>query len=124
MVTVGTYSNGVGFTDSEGALTDNTGDQTITIGSANYMISSVVILASPAGALVMGLDTRFPTDDETTLVFHIGSSTFEVSEATFDTGVGGYIWQDSGLSWSVDDTVDVRLRRARRPRRRRSPTWR
>ena len=112
VVTVGTYSNGVGFTDSEGALTDNTGDQTITIGSANYMISSVVILASPAGALVMGLDTRFPTGDETTLVFHIGSSTFEVSEATFDTGVGGYIWQNSGLSWSVDDTVDVRLRRA------------
>ena len=115
VVTVGTYSNGVGFTDSEGALTDNTGDQTITIGSANYMISSVVILASPAGALVMGLDTRFPTDDETTLVFHIGSSTFEVSEATFDTGVGGYIWQDSGLSWSVDDTVDLRLRRATAP---------
>ena len=112
VVTVGTYSNGVGFTDSDGTLTDNTGDQTITIGSANYMISSVVILASPAGALVMGLDTRFPTDDETTLVFHIGSSTFEVSEATFDTGVGGYIWQDSGLSWSVGDTVDLRLRRA------------
>ena len=111
VVTVGTYSNGVGFTDSDGALTDNTGDQTIAIASGNYTVSSVVILASPAGALVMGLDTRFPTGD-TTLVFHIGSSTFEVSEATFDTGVGGYIWQNSGLSWSVGDTVDVRLRRS------------
>ena len=111
VVTVGTYSNGVGFTDSDGALTDNTGDQTIAIASGNYTVSSVVVLASPAGALVMGLDTRFPTGDETILVFHIGSSTFAVSEATFDTGVGGYIWQNSGLSWSVDDTVDVRLRR-------------
>ena len=111
VVTVGTYSNGVGFTDSDGALTDNTGDQTIAIASGNYTVSSVVVLASPAGALVMGLDTRFPTGDETSLVFHIGSSTFEVSEATFDTGVGGYIWQNSGLSWSVGDMVDVRLRR-------------
>ena len=111
VVTVGTYSNGVGFTDSDGALTDNTGDQTIAIASGNYTVSSVVILASPAGALVMGLDTRFPTGDETSLVFHIGSSTFKVSEATFDTGVGGYIWQNSGLSWSVGDMVDVRLRR-------------
>ena len=113
VVTVGTYSNGVGFLDSDGALTDNTGDQTITIGSDNYMVSSVDILASPAGALVMGLDTQFPTDgDEETLEFHIGSSTFKVSEATFDTGVGGYYWQNSGLSWSVGDMVDVRLRRA------------
>ena len=46
------------------------------------------------------------------LVFHIGSSTFEVSEAAFDAGIGGYIWQNSGLSWSVGDMVDVRLRRA------------
>ena len=111
VVTVGTYSNGVGFTDSDGALTDNTGDQTIAIASGNYTVSSVVILASPAGALVMGLDTRFPTGDETSLVFHIGSSTFKVSKATFDTEVGGYIWQNSGLSWSVGDMVDVRLRR-------------
>ena len=115
VVTVGTYSNGVGFTDSDGALTDNTGDQTIAIASGNYTVSSVVILAMPAGALVMGLDTRFPTGDETTLVFHIGSSTFKVSEATFDTGVGGYIWQNSGLSWSVGDMVDVRLRRTTSP---------
>ena len=60
VVTVGTYANGVGFTDSDGALTDNTGDQTIAIASGNYTVSSVVILTSPAGALVMGLDTRFP----------------------------------------------------------------
>ncbi|WP_428097661.1 fibronectin type III domain-containing protein [Candidatus Rariloculus sp.] len=111
VVTVGTYSNGVGFTDSDGALTDNTGDQTITIGSASYTVSSVVILASPAGALVMGLDTQFPASDEETLEFHIGSSTFEVSEATFTDGIG-YSWLNSGLSWSVGDTVDVRLRRA------------
>ena len=111
VVTVGTYSNGVGFTDSDGALTDNTGDQTITIGSSNYMVSSVVILVSPAGALVMGLDTEFPDSDAATLEFHIGSSTFEVSAATFTNGIG-YSWLDSGLSWSVGDMVDVRLRRS------------
>ena len=110
VVTVGMHSNGVGFTDSDGALIDNTGDQTIAIASGNYTVSSVVVLASPAGALVMGLDTRFPTGDETSLVFHIGSSTFEVSEADFTDGIG-YSWLDSGLSWSVGDMVDVRLRR-------------
>ena len=114
VVTVGTYSNGVGFTDSDGALTDNDGDQTITIGSDSYTVSSVVVLANPAGALVMGLDTRFPTSDEPTLEFHIGGSPLKVSEATFDVGVG-YYWQNSGLSWSVDDMVDVRLRRSTAP---------
>ena len=70
VVTVGTYSNGVGFTDSDGALTDNTGDQTITIGSA----ARFLLWSSPAGALVMGLDTRFPV--VTRKPWHIGSSTF------------------------------------------------
>ena len=111
VVTVGTYSNGVGFTDSSGALTDNSEDQTIPIASGGYTVSSVVVLASPAGALVMGLDPRFPTGDEETLVFHIGSSTFKVSAATFEVGVG-YSWQNSGLSWSVGDMVVVRLRRS------------
>ena len=114
VVTVGTYSGGVGFLDASGALTDNNGDQTITIGSDSYTVASVVILASPAGSLVMELDTRFPTSDEATLEFHIDGSPFKVSEATFDVGVG-YYWQNSGLSWSVGDMVDVRLRRATAP---------
>ncbi len=114
VVTVGTYSGGVGFLDSSGVLTDNNGDQTITIGSDSYTVSSVVILANPAGALVMELDPKFPTIDEPTLEFHIGGSTFKVSEATFDVGVG-YYWQNSGLSWSVGDMVDVRLRQSTAP---------
>ena len=62
VVTVGTYSNGVGFTDSDGALTDNTGDQTIAIASGNYTVSSVVILTSPAGAY---LDSSVKRKNET-----------------------------------------------------------
>ena len=113
VVTVGMHSDGhLGFTDSDGALTDNTGDQTIAIASGNYTVSSVVVLASPAGALAMELDTKFPTGDEETLEFHIGGSTFKVSAATFDVGVGAYYWLNSGLSWSVGDMVDVRLRRS------------
>ena len=117
VVTVGMHSAGhVGFLDNDGALTDNTGDQTIAIASGNYTVSSVVVLASPAGALAMELDRLFPAGDAATLEFHIGGSTFKVSEAT-DGGGGtnSYYWLNSGLSWSVGDMVDVRLRRTTEP---------
>ena len=69
VVTVGTSGDGVGFVAAEtetdtdvGALTDNNGDQTITIGSDTYTISSLLILTSLApGALAITLDAKFPT---------------------------------------------------------------
>ena len=90
VVTVGTSSDGVGFVAAEtetdtdvGALTDNNGDQTITIESDTYTISSVLILTSGAvGALTITLDTKFPTGDVATLEFDVGSKTFKVSEAS------------------------------------------
>ena len=57
-VTVGTSGDGVGFVAADpdvaadtdtGALTDNDGDQTITIGSDSYTISSLLVLSTPAG---------------------------------------------------------------------------
>ena len=121
VVTVGTSSDGVGFVAAEtetdtdvGALTDNNGDQTITIESDTYTISSVLILTSGAvGALVITLDTKFPTSDVATLEFDIGSKTFKVSEASVLLVGDGYYWLDSGLTWSDGDTdVTLRLRRA------------
>ena len=90
VVTVGTTSDGVGFVAAEtetdtdvGALTDNDGDQTITIGSDGYTISSLLVRNSPVGALSIDLDVSFPTDDVATLEFYIVTSakTFKVSEA-------------------------------------------
>ena len=124
VVTVGTSSNGVGFVAAEtetetdvGALTDNNGDQTITIESDTYTISSVLILTSGAvGALVITLDTKFPTGDVATLEFDIGSKTFKVSEANELLVGQGYFWLDSGLTWSDGGpNVTLRLRRAATP---------
>ena len=122
VVTVGTSSDGVGFvaadpdTDPDvGALTDNNGDQTITIGSDSYTISSLLVRNSPVGALSIDLDKSFPTDDVATLEFYIGTSTktFKVSEATAYATDFGYFWTDSGLSWSDGGPdVTLRLRRA------------
>ena len=105
-------------TDTDvGALTDNNGDQTITIGSDTYTISSLLILTSGApGALAITLDAKFPTSDVATLEFDIGSKTFKVSEAG-ELQVGqGYFWLDSGLTWSDGGpNVTLRLRRAATP---------
>ena len=122
-VTVGTSSDGVGFVAAEtetdtdvGALTDNNGDQTITIGSDGYTIPSLLVLSGArAGTLAITLDKSFPTDDVNTLEFYtdIGTKTFKVSEATaYPTG-HGYFWADSDLTWS-DGGPDatLRLRRA------------
>ena len=119
VVTVGTNSDGVGFVAAEtetdtdvGALTDNNGDQTITIGSDSYTIPSLLVLSGArAGTLAITLDKSFPTDDVNTLEFDVGSKTFKVSEATaYPTG-HGYFWADSDLTWS--DGADVTLRPAR-----------
>ena len=124
VVTVGTNSDGVGFvgelnalTDevdaATGALTNNSGDQKITIGSDIYTVSGLTILASPPGTLALRITQSFPDSDAATLEFHIGTKTFKVSEAThFTSPYIVYTWADSGLSWSDDDMVDVLLRRA------------
>ena len=121
VVTVGTSSNGVGFVAAEtetdtdvGALTDNNGDQTITIESDTYTIPSLLVLSGArAGTLAITLDKSFPTDDVNTLEFDVGSKTFKVSEATaYPTG-HGYFWADSDLTWSDGGpNVTLRLRRA------------
>ncbi len=121
VVTVGTSSNGVGFVAAEtdtdtdvGALTDNNGDQTITVGSDSYTIPSLLVLSGArAGTLAITLDKKFPTSDVATLEFDIGSKTFKVSEATaYPTG-HGYFWADSDLTWSDGGpNVTLRLRRA------------
>ena len=125
VVTVGTSSDGVGFVAAEtetdtdvGALTDNDGDQTITIGSDSYTISSLLVRNSPVGALSIDLDESFPTDDVATLEFYIGTSakTFKVSEATAYAIDEGYYWTESGLTWSDGGPdVTLRLRRAALP---------
>ena len=125
VVTVGTTSDGVGFVAAEtetdtdvGALTDNDGDQTITIGSDGYTISSLLVRNSPVGALSIDLDVSFPTDDVATLEFYIVTSTktFKVSEAIPYAIGEGYYWADSGLTWSDGGPdVTLRLRRAALP---------
>ena len=118
VVTVGTTSDGVGFVAADtdvGALTDNDGDQTITIGSDGYTISSLLVRNSPMGALSIDLDVSFPTDDVATLEFYIVTSTktFKVSEAIPYAIGEGYYWADSGLTWSDGGPdVTLRLRRA------------
>ena len=124
VATVGTDSNGVGFvgnldglTDEvdavTGALTNNSGDQKITIGSDIYTVTGLTILASPLGTLALRLTRSFPDSDAATLEFHIGAKTFKVSEANhFTSPYIVYTWADSGLSWSDDDMVTLRLRRA------------
>ena len=121
-VTVGTSGDGVGFVAADpdvaadtdvGALTDNDGDQTITIGSDSYTISSLLVLSTPAGTLAITLDTKFPTSDVATLEFYIGSKTFKVSEASVILVGHGYYWLASDLTWT-DGGPDatLRLRRA------------
>ena len=117
VVTVGTGSDGVGFVGTTdpltGALTDNSGDQTITIGSDGYAVSSLLVLTNqPVGALAISLDKFFPDSDEATLEFYTRSNTFKVIEATQFARGSGYYWENSGLSWSAGDEVTLRLRQA------------
>ena len=92
---------------------------TFALGSTGYTITRILIgsasLGSTAGALSFGLAGTggLPAADIANLELHAGASSFAFSTAGY-VGQGGanlYAWSDSGLSWSVDDTVTLRLRR-------------
>ena len=50
--------------------------------------------------------------DQAKLVLHVGSDSFAFSDAAGPSGTQTYTWEDTGLDWSMDDFVTLRLREA------------
>ena len=115
------FTEGHGFTDDDFRAGDagTLSDTTFTLVSTEYTITRILIGAGGAGSvegtLSFGLagSGGLPAADVANLELHVGDNSFAFSDAAYvdATGANLYAWADSGLTWSVDDTVTLRLRR-------------
>ena len=97
-----------------GDLLDNDGDKTFAIGANSYTIDRVTVGAAGAGAeyLTFSLTSiDLTATDKENLVLHVGSASFAFSNRT-PTSTHDYSWSSTGLDWSSESTVTLRLREA------------
>ena len=116
VVTVGEYKSGgitfaYGFVDATtdtGALSDTTFDvspNSYTIDRASVGVSGL------AGQLIFSLTSALTEPDRAKLVLHVdGSSDSFAFDGVTPTASFGYRWAMSGLDWSSETSVTLRLR--------------
>ena len=104
-----------GFSGNTGGLTD----KTFSVGTNSYPIYQVSVdgpTATNPGELIFSLD-RMPLDaaDRARLVLHVDGSmdTFAFSAATQAASL--YVWTGTGLDWSSETFVTLRLRLTPQP---------
>ena len=105
-----------GLTSSVGALSDNTGDRSFTYGNTYSIDGAFTVPAAAAslydgGDFVVSLANLLADAHRAALVLHVGSDSFEFSDADLNTSTHDYVWSDTGLDWSmsVGETVTLRL---------------
>ena len=85
-----------------------------TVGTTRYTIDGVYVEASgnAKGTLFFSLTTDDPLDDDhrDSLVLHVGSDLFVFGSSAYSFFTESYRWSDSGLDWSSEAAVTVRLR--------------
>ena len=111
VVTVGAITTGGsvaahGFAGTAGDLDD----KTFSVGTNNYTIDSLYVGTS--GDLNLELTGALDAADKGNLELVVGSTAFDLDDATHVSAVNGYLWTSTGLNWSSDTHVTLRLRRA------------
>ena len=86
---------------TSGALTSDS----FTYDGGNYQLASIVGLDN--GDLRLSLATAISESLKSALTLHVGNQQFALADATIDGRFA--TWSNSGLSWSVGDTVQLRL---------------
>ena len=91
-------------------------DPTFTVEPNDYTIDVISVL-SKAGASIdgkfgMSLTSALTAADRAKLVLHVdgGSDSFAFSAAEENAATHDYEWDNSGLDWSSEDFVTLRLR--------------
>ena len=110
VVTVGNRDSGIyGFippfltAPAQGNLSDKTFD--------GYTIDGVWTgTGANAGKLFFDLTSALSAADKARLVLHVGSASFALSAATGPSVFNTYNWERTGLDWSSDPYVTLRLR--------------
>ena len=111
VVTVGAITTGGsvaahGFAGADGGLDD----KTFSVGTNNYTIDGLYV--GTAGDLNLDLTGALDAADKGNLELVVGSTAFDLDDATHVSAVNTYLWTGTGLDWSSDTHVTLRMRRA------------
>ena len=111
VVTVGAITTGGsvaahGFAGADGGLDD----KTFSVGTNNYTIDGLYV--GTAGDLNLDLTGALDAADKGNLKLVVGSTDFDLDDATHVSSENAYLWTGTGLNWSSDTHVTLRLRRA------------
>ena len=111
VVTVGAISSGGsvaahGFAGADGGLDD----KTFSVGTNNYTIDGLYV--GTAGDLNLDLTGALDAADKGNLELVVGSTAFDLDDATHVSSENAYLWTGTGLDWSSDTYVTLRMRRA------------
>ena len=75
-------------------------------GSANYEVVRVILVS---GTLGIRLNKTIPSDLKSALTLNVGSTQFALADATLSTDGTQVTWNNTGLSWSIGNTVSLSL---------------
>ena len=111
VVTVGAITTGGsvaahGFAGADGGLDD----KTFSVGTNNYTIDGLYV--GTAGDLNLDLTGALDAADKGNLKLVVGSTDFDLDDATHVSSENAYLWTGTGLDWSSDTHVTLRMRRA------------
>ncbi len=111
VVTVAAISSGGsvaahGFAGADGDLDD----KTFSVGTNNYTIDGLYV--GTAGDLNLDLTGALDAADKGNLKLVVGSTDFDLDDATHVSSENAYLWTGTGLNWSSDAHVTLRMRRA------------
>ena len=84
-----------------------------TYDNVSYTIASVIVRAD--GGLHIGITTSYPASLKSALTLQVGNTQFHLADARFAASDAIAIWDNAGLSWSVGDTIQLRLTGERTP---------
>ncbi len=88
-------------------------DKEFTVGTNRYTIDIATVgLGATAEGLNFSLTSALSDTDKEKLVLHVGSRTFAFSDATRTNDGFTYQWSNTGLDWSSETSVTLRLRGA------------
>ena len=102
---LGTSQVGCANTTPSARCSDFLSEDEFTYDSTDYAVTDLFV--RPSGALVLGFNADLTTAAQT-LTLDVAGTTFAFEDAETKT-TAVRIWSNSGLSWSVDDPVVVKL---------------
>ena len=102
---LGTSQVGCANTTPSARCSDFLSEDEFTYDSTDYAVTDLFV--RPSGSLVLGFNADLTTAAQT-LTLDVAGTTFAFEDAETKT-TAVRIWSNSGLSWSVDDPVVVKL---------------